>query len=68
MFAGVFNTECHPFKAPAAAKSYATTATMPESATPFKVLPGALPAISPNALLPAGVKKMFHMRRSAAHH
>ncbi|KZP11248.1 glycoside hydrolase family 47 protein [Athelia psychrophila] len=64
----VFNTECHPFKAPATAASYATTTTMPAPAAAFKTQPGNPPVVSPNTLVPAAVKKILHMRRNAEHH
>lgn len=51
-FAGVFNTECQPFKAPLALESYAGSGTLVK-AKPFKVQSGVVPAFSPNAFLPA---------------
>ena len=58
---GVFNTECHPFKAPAPKSEYPTgTYTEPQAATPVKSQSGEGPAISPNPFLPP-IKNMLNI-------
>ena len=54
----VFNTECHPFKAPPAKDVYGTaTGGIKSPTSPFSLQQGApLPAISPNAKLPQAIK------------
>jgi mannosyl-oligosaccharide alpha-1,2-mannosidase len=47
----VFNTECHPFKAPAPKTSYATDDYLPPS-KPFRAQSGVSPAVSPNPHMP----------------
>lgn len=46
---GVFNTECHPFKAPGA-RNY-TVGTYKPSQKPFAVTTGDVPTISPQSSL-----------------
>ncbi|KAI1787578.1 glycoside hydrolase family 47 protein [Ganoderma leucocontextum] len=49
----VFNTEAHPYKAPAAKQSYGSGQLSPTSSQPFKTNPGQLPLVSPAAKIPA---------------
>ena len=48
----VFNTEAHPYIAPAAKSSYGSGQLYPESSVPFKTNPGILPLVSPAAKIP----------------
>ncbi|KAF7984705.1 hypothetical protein HWV62_13008 [Athelia sp. TMB] len=59
----VFNTECHPFKAPKAPSSYAPSPSIEPLTTPqpFKVVSGEIPAISPNAYLPVPIKTLLNI-------
>ena len=47
----VFNTEGHPYIAPAAKTSYGSGRLYPEPPEPFKTNPGAIPLVSPLASL-----------------
>jgi len=58
----VFNTECHPFKAPPPKSSY-PTGTLKQSDKPFsfKAQGGASPAISPIPALPKPLKALLNL-------
>jgi len=56
----VFNTECHPFKAPPAKSSY-PTGVFTQPAKPFKVQSGEGPAISSSPFLPAPMRGLLHI-------
>jgi len=56
----VFNTECHPLKAPAPKASY-PTGTYVQPTTPFKAQSGKSPAISPNPFLPVPLKTLLNI-------
>ncbi|KAM5534000.1 hypothetical protein V8D89_012320 [Ganoderma adspersum] len=49
----VFNTEAHPYIAPAAKSSYGSGQLYTESSVPFKTNSGMLPLVSPAAKIPA---------------
>jgi mannosyl-oligosaccharide alpha-1,2-mannosidase len=56
----VFNTECHPLKAPAPKSSY-PTGTYVRPTTPFKAQSGKGPAISPNPFLPVPLLTLLNI-------
>lgn len=62
----VFNTECHPFKAPPAKASYSTGPISAEAPAPFTVNAGALPAVSANPHLPKQIEPLIHGGGSGA--
>lgn len=56
----VFNTEAHPFTAPAAKPTYGSpTIAPPTNTKPFVVISGPLPAISADVHLPKQLKDIF---------